>query len=706
MTRLADDLPLIGACCACILALAAVARRRHNVSHWSFAAAMALMAFEAATSGTTKGMTSVGAVARWEQWRMIVISFQPGAWLVFSLCYARGSRLDYLRKWRWPVAVAILLPIALAFAFREQQVASVKWDYTNARWVVLLDWAGMATYGFVLVSAVVSLMNFERTFRAAVGTTRWRIKFMLLGVAVLLVVRIYTSSQEILFRSVGLPLEWLNSVALVLATVLIARSFFRAGNFDVDVYPSHSVLQGSITVLLAGVYLVLVGALAKVATYLGGDASFALKAFVGLVALVVFAIVLQSDLARLRLRQFVSRNFQRPIYDYRAVWTKFTASSSSRVEQADLCRSLARLIAETFQALSVAIWVVDEKRESIELAASTFLSETLAPQLRLDGPEGMRLVDQLQVHAKPVDIELIESDWAASLRRLHPNQFQVGGHRICVPLVSHGEFIGLIIVGDRVGGAEFAFQDFDMLSCVGDHVTAGLRNAQLSRKLLQAKELEAFQTMATFFVHDLKNAASTLNLMLQNLPEHFDDPAFREDSLRGISKTVTHINSLTRRLSLLRHEQAFQMVDSDLNSLVESALAGLQQGAGSILSRDLRPVPRVQLDPEQFSKVVTNLVLNATEAVSAAGRVTVATGVETSWVVLTVADNGSGMSAEFLSRGLFRPFQTTKKSGLGIGMFQTKMIVEAHGGRISVASLPGEGTTFQVFLPVPKTHIP
>jgi signal transduction histidine kinase len=69
-------------------------------------------------------------------------------------------------------------------------------------------------------------------------------------------------------------------------------------------------------------------------------------------------------------------------------------------------------------------------------------------------------------------------------------------------------------------------------------------------------------------------------------------------------------------------------------------------------------------------------------------------------VILEVADTGCGMSPEFLSRQLFRPFQTTKKTGLGIGMFQSKMIVEAHGGRLTVASAPGRGATFQVLIPL------
>ena len=70
------------------------------------------------------------------------------------------------------------------------------------------------------------------------------------------------------------------------------------------------------------------------------------------------------------------------------------------------------------------------------------------------------------------------------------------------------------------------------------------------------------------------------------------------------------------------------------------------------------------------------------------------------WAVLTVADSGGGMSSDFINQSLFHPFKTTKKNGLGIGMFQCKMIVESHGGDIAVSSVVGKGTTFRVNLPV------
>jgi putative PEP-CTERM system histidine kinase len=270
-----------------------------------------------------------------------------------------------------------------------------------------------------------------------------------------------------------------------------------------------------------------------------------------------------------------------------------------------------------------------------------------------------------------------------------------------VPLIDRGKVLGVITMGDRVGGVSFSLQDFDLLKCVGDQAAASLLTVQLAQKLLRAKELEAFQTMAAFFVHDLKNAATTLSLMLQNLPVHFDDPAFREDALRGISKTVNHINRLIGRLSLLRHELKIQPAEADLNELVVKAVVGLEKKPGFMFIKNLAPLPKLLLDQEQIVKVITNLVLNATEAVAGDGEVRITTSQHNGWAVLAVADNGCGMSAEFLNHALFRPFQTTKENGLGIGMFQSKMIVEAHRGRIAVASEPGKGTTFQVFLPGP-----
>jgi len=105
------------------------------------------------------------------------------------------------------------------------------------------------------------------------------------------------------------------------------------------------------------------------------------------------------------------------------------------------------------------------------------------------------------------------------------------------------------------------------------------------------------------------------------------------------------------------------------------------------------------MDPEQLQKVLANLILNANEAVSTHGEIRVSTDWIDGWAVLSVADNGCGMAKAFMERSLFQPFQTTKSQGLGIGLFHSKMIVEAHRGQIEVESEEGKGSTFKVFLP-------
>jgi putative PEP-CTERM system histidine kinase len=241
-----------------------------------------------------------------------------------------------------------------------------------------------------------------------------------------------------------------------------------------------------------------------------------------------------------------------------------------------------------------------------------------------------------------------------------------------------------------------------VLKCICDQIAAGLLNLRLAQKLLQAKELEAFQTMSAFFVHDMKNTANTLNLMLQNLPVHFDNPEFRADALRGISKTVERVNFLISRLGSIRSELQIKPVEADLNTVIAKALDGWEDVAGINLKKDFSTLPKFPFDPEQILKVATNLIFNAREAVAQNGQVQISTAQKNGFVVFTVSDNGCGMSREFMERQLFRAFQTTKKNGLGIGMFQSKMIVEAHKGRMEVESEAGKGTTFRVMLPLKK----
>jgi len=684
---------------AFLVALGGGIRARRGVADWTFVAGMALVAIDRLLAGYSVEAATLGAAESWQQWRLLPQAILPGVWLVFSLTFARLNADVFLRKWRavWPTA--LLIPPALVLIFRNEVFRGLESD-SSSRWILVLGWPATVLLCLLLPLYVLVLANLERTYRASVGTMRWRIKFMLLGVGILFVTKLYADSQAVLYRSIEASMETFLSIAVLLSSVVLARHLFRTTRFDSEVYPSQAVLEGSVILALSAIYLLGVGVFAKLATLVGGTAAFELKALVMLISLVLLAVLYQSDRVRMYMRRGVSRHFQRPIYDYQVIWRRFSDGTATCADPTELSRAVVTLSAEVFQALSVTIWLVSESRDAFTLAASTSLTGEKARAATPETSDVQAVLGHFEAHAAPIDIEEVNQPWAEAIRRWHPREFpDRGGHRLCAPLLRQGRVIGIMMVGDRVGGVSFPEQDMDMLGCVADHASTRLMNLQFAQRLVQAKELQAFQTMATFFVHDLKNAASTLNLMLQNLPLHFNDPAFREDALRGMAKTVAHMNRLIGRLGQLRHDLNLKLTPLDLNALVQETTDSLEKTAGVALQKRLDPLPSVSLDREQIQKVITNLVLNAIEATPAGGEIHVASRATGSEVVLTVADTGCGMTPEFIQRSLFRPFQTTKKAGLGIGMFQSKMIVEAHGGRLTVASTPGKGTTFDVHLP-------
>jgi len=682
------------------VAFAVVWNERRSLVHLAFVAGMALLALESIFSGLSWAAATMPEMVSWQHWKLWISALLPGVWLFFALSYGRGNYQEFLSRWKFLLLAAFLIPLGLALADDQALIISANRTETGV-WKFGLGPAGFYLFLLLLAGFVLAGINFEKTYRASVGVMRWRIKFMILGLGVLFAVRFCTSSQILLSHTIDARLQMVDAGALFVGCLLILRSLFRAGHFDLDVYPSHAVLQSSLTILLAGIYLFVIGVLAKVVAYFHQGDDIIIKAFMFLVAAVLLTILLLSDRVRLRLSRFVSRHFQRPLYDYRTVWRRFTETTASCVNQMDLCQAAVKSVTDIFQALSVTIWLVEEQQSQLVFAASTFLTEAKAESLRPNKEELLEVLKAVRAQHEPVDIDVAKENWAVILRRVHPDEFRKGGSRVCVPMIVGEEIIGLMILGDRVSAATFTWQDLDLLKCIGDHIAAGLLNTRLSQKLLQTKELEAFQTMSAFFVHDLKNTANTLNLMLQNLPVHFDDPAFRADALRGVGKTVAHINRLIGRLGSIRHELQIKPVEADLNELVAKSLAGWEEVAGINLKKDLLPLPKVFFDPEQMLKVTTNLIFNAREAVtSAAGVVQIQTRQANGWAVLAISDNGCGMSQEFMNRSLFRPFQTTKKNGLGIGMFQSKMIVEAHKGKIEVESETGKGTTFRIFLPL------
>jgi len=694
-------LPFLAAGFGLLLAVVSLLRKTPSFATWCFFAGMTALAVDSLITGIGLRSTRADDVVFWLTAAFVVKAAVPVIWLCFSLTYSRTNVREVVARWGLPVAAVGLLSIGLALGFHDRLLQFVPSAIEGDTGRMQFGTTATLLSAVLLTVLVLTLMNLELTFRSAVGTMRWRLKFVVLGLATILGTRLYSHSQGILFSAPDIAALWgLESGALLLGCGFLTAAYARTGWAEVPVYPSSAVLRSSLTVLIVGVYLFVVGVMAQVVSQVGGAGFFELQALVFLLGMAGLGLLLLSDRARQQLRAFVARHFSRAQHDSVKVWASFSQQLANVTDRTSLCRTSARLISETLDVLSVTVWLLDDEKSQMVVGASTGRPVQEGARGNLPTSTSSAVPAGLRAWSAPFDLEDEREPWADELRELNPGAFARGGRRLCVPLRAGERNLGVIVLADRINGALYTIEELELLKCIGDQVTSVLLNLHLSDEVARAKELEAFRTMSAFFVHDLKNTAASLNLMLKNLPVHFDDPAFREDALRAIGNTARRIDDMIDRLNALRQRPDAVRTVSDLNEIVNEALDRVASAPNVELTRDLHPVPGMLADREQIQSVVTNLVLNARDALGAEGRIQVRTVHSGNRIVLTVQDNGSGISETFMRESLFRPFQSTKKKGLGIGLFHARAIVQAHGGSLQVESEVGRGTTFLATFPV------
>jgi putative PEP-CTERM system histidine kinase len=674
-------------------------KERRSFTHQLFAAGMAAFAIESLLNGLSFRVSLPSEVEQWQRLRLIATAFIPVGWLLFSFSFGRASCKEIILRWRWHIVTILVIPIALVTLLGRSIFKGPPIFDESFRWSIPIGWSGYLFYLSFLLSAALIIMNLERTLRNSSGSIRWQIKFMILGLGGIFAVRIFTTSQVLLFRYIEMPLEVINLGTLILGGALIVWSLLRLRLLNVDIYLSDSLIYNSITVVIIGIYLILVGILAKVAIYLNISQVFLIEALFVFLSLLGLTVILLSGKLRQEIKRFVSLHFKRPKHDYRKVWTSFTHQTASLIGIREVCAAVTKMVAETFGVPCVTIWLVDESQENLTLGGSTVFSSTELGEFVRDKKAVKEYIQAMRNQQMPIDLDQTEMDWARDLKESHFDYFRDARIRYGISLLSGNEFLGIMTLNEKLTKEQFSFEDFDLLKTIADQAAGSILNIKMSERLSQAKEMEAFQTMSAFFVHDLKNLASKLSLTMQNLPTHFDNPEFRNDALRAISDSVAKINTMSSGLSLLRQKIVLQLAETDLNGLVTTTL-NMLNGFKASITQGLKPLPKFLIDSEQIQKVLTNLILNANEAVGNEGEIRVATEQKDNWILLSVSDNGCGMSKEFIEKSLFHPFKTTKKQGMGIGLFHSKMIVEAHHGRIEVESEEGKGTTFRVFLPL------
>ena len=310
-------------------------------------------------------------------------------------------------------------------------------------------------------------------------------------------------------------------------------------------------------------------------------------------------------------------------------------------------------------------------------------------------------LDVLREQAKLIPSALDEDDRpdaAVTLARELFGEIPVG---FLAPVLALDTLVGLLVVGPELSGKPFGVDDRDLLAAMAAQAGARILNACLSQEASESRELQVLARLSAFVAHDLKNMVSVLSMLVENAKLHMAKPEFQADAIRTLDEVTAKMRTLLATLASPAGRPDTHARPVSLAPTVEAWMQELRRQVPSRIRIETRLAwtPEVRAEPEQLRSVLHNLVLNAIEAIPAEGTILVETGQENGYAALAVTDTGQGMTQEFLRHKLFRPFQTTKPRGLGIGLYQCRQIVQASGGTLTAESQEGKGTRMMVRVP-------
>ena len=612
----------------------------------------------------------------------------PSLWFIFSLSFSRSNYKDIISRWSTVLLVLFAgTAISLYFTWIDNMIVLKKEGFP----MLLLSWRQKYCHIFLLMGMMLNLIHLENTLISASPTKKRYIKYAIIGTGSIFAYYIYLSSEVILFSTTDLIYTPITASVILMGSLLSLFAFVKGRLMDVNIFISRYIIFNSLTILLTGIYLFTTGLGIHLIRLYGGTFNRLWISLFTFFSLLSLAILFLSSRIKRKLQVFVSKHFYRHKYEFRDKWMETVKRIESNIDIKDIQDNMVDMISETMGAKEVYLWLKDGE-EYYKLVAST-VPLLGSFHIREDHP----LIKCICTYSRPFFLKEIK-DGCNDVEI--ESIVQATRTVLCTPLMAGGELTGFILQGRDISGEDYGKDDLDLLHAIGIHAANVVRNYYLARKLMDMREKETFHHVSSFFIHDLKNFSSTLSILSRNAEDHIDNPVFQQDLLKTLKGMVKRMNAMVSNLTILTRGLQIRPSMADINSIIDDAIMSLNGYKSVKIIKRLNPVPKVSIDVEQIHKVCLNLLLNAIEASSENHEIEIQTSTRDKEIMLLVIDHGCGMSRDFMKDFLFKPFHSTKPKGLGIGLFQCKKIIEAHGGRIEVESQEGQGSEFRVFLPL------
>lgn len=620
-------------------------------------------------------------------WLPLLDALRYGAWFAFVLRLLRPDPSEApaprglgprgLRMAAWVSCLAAIL----------LQVLQEYSPYAFSLWERPLAFAGLA-------QAVVGLMLVEQLLRNSRGDARWGAKPVCLALGSIFVFDLYTYSLAALFSQFDGDAYDIRPAVHTMAVPLLFVALRRHRDWLSKMHVSRAAAYQSATLLIVGAYLLLVSGVGYYVRYTGGNWGRAMQIALMSVALVALVSVLLSGAMRAKLRVYINKNFFSYRYDYREEWLKFTAMLSSQSSPQELGVSVIKGIANLVESPSGSLWLRPLGLGNYQQAAAW----NMPPSVEVEAADAA-LVGFLRSSGWIVDLDEFRRA-PQRYRDLQLPAWLVDESRywLLVPLLVGADLTGFVLLGPPRTRMELNWEVRDLLRTASSQASSYLAQMQATEALLEARKFDAFNRMSAFVVHDLKNIVTQLSLMMKNARRLRDNPEFQEDMLATVENSLEKMRQLM--LQLREGNTPHGSGHGVALEAIARRLAGAALSKGRELHLDIRAAASTRGHEERVERVIGHVVQNAFDATPEDGEVRLALGVEGSYAQVEVSDTGCGMSEEFVRTRLFKPFQTTKNSGMGIGAYESFQYLQELGGKIKVHSEVDRGTRITILLPL------
>ena len=552
-----------------------------------------------------------------------------------------------------------------------------------------------------LILDVVALMIADNVFRQSSEAMQWACKHLLIGIGGILCYDLFVSAQALMLPSVEPMLSaarpLVDGLAVPLMVVSLARLKHQAPTPDRlgrSAAASPALIVHSTMLLGSGLYLSCVAVFGYLLRETGLPSGPALQVALLVGALLLMVTLLASRQARLWVRLVISRNYLPLMHDYRREWLRFIATmSASSSDRDDLHDRVIRAVADIFECTSGALFLrgpddVFTLRDGWNwpsTASITSLPDAVAARLLTTG----KTVELAGQAAGPEDEQRL-----ATRAELW----------LVVPLAVGKTVLGAVLLGRPRVPRRLTWEDEELLVVLSVQLGSYIAEQQATQALVEARRFERVSKGVTFIAHDLKNLVSQLHLIIRQADLHADDPDFRRDLIATVQHSVEKMRLMLQRLNDHRAEEqrgeGQQVEPVDLAALVRGTIDLKQRLFPTVTITGLEAGLRVAVEPLAFSAVLENLLQNAFEAAGPAVPVRISCLRDGDRARLEIRDAGPGMAEAFVRTRLATPFHPGKPGGYGLGLYQSRDLVEQAGGHFTVDSRPGAGTTIQIDLPL------